>query len=54
MTQVPIRLKNVWKVFGTRHAEAMTAINTAALDKLEVLQQFGCVVGVQDASFEVA
>ena len=54
MTQVPIRLNNVWKVFGSRYAEAMTAINTGGLDKSEVLQQFDCVVGVQDASFEVA
>ena len=54
MTQVPIRLNNIWKVFGSRHAEAMAAINTEGLDKPEVLKRFDCVVGVQDASFEVA
>ena len=54
MTQVPIRLNNIWKVFGSRYAEAMAAIKSSGLDKPEVLRQFDCVVGVQDASFEVA
>jgi glycine betaine/proline transport system permease protein len=49
-----ITLSNVWKVFGARSQEAMAAIEAESLDKAEVLSRFGCVVGVADASFEVA
>lgn len=48
-----IRLEGVWKVFGTRHAEAMAAIEKDNLSKAQVLEQFNCVVGVADASFSV-
>ena len=53
MAEPVVRLSNVWKVFGTRAAEAMTAIKAEGLGKPEVLKRFQCVVGVQDASFEV-
>jgi len=48
-----IKLDNVWKIFGERSAEAMQAIKSEGLTKPEVLEKFGCVVGVADTSFEV-
>jgi glycine betaine/proline transport system ATP-binding protein len=53
MAEPVVRLSNVWKVFGTRAAEAMQAIRADGLGKPEVLKRFQCVVGVQDATFEV-
>ncbi len=49
-----VKLENVWKIFGERSAEAMKAVREEGLTKPEVLERFRCVVGVQDASFEVA
>jgi len=54
MTDPVVKLSNVWKIFGERAAEAMAAVKSEGLTKPEVLERFGCVVGVQDASFEVA
>jgi len=51
--QPAVKLSGVWKVFGARADEAMAAIKAEGLTKPQVLEQFGCVVGVQDASFEV-
>ncbi|MEO0761683.1 MAG: glycine betaine/L-proline ABC transporter ATP-binding protein, partial [Pseudomonadota bacterium] len=48
------RLDGVWKVFGDRAQEALAAVKQEGLSKPEVLERYGCVVGVQDASFEVA
>lgn len=48
-----IDLQGVWKIFGGRHAEAMDAIRARGLTKPEVLEEFNCVVGVADASFQV-
>jgi len=48
-----VKLKNVWKIFGARADEAMEAVLKEGLTKPQVLERFGCVVGVQDASFEV-
>jgi len=49
-----VALRQVWKIFGTRAGEAMQAVKDEGIGKPEVLQRFGCVVGVQGASFEVA
>jgi glycine betaine/proline transport system ATP-binding protein len=49
-----IVMKDVWKVFGARAPEAMTAILSERLDKDEVVKRFGCVVGVADVSISVA
>ena len=49
-----IEAKNVWKVFGDRASEAMAAIETSNLSKDQVLAQYEAVVGVRDASFQVA
>lgn len=48
-----IRVKDVWKIFGARAQEAMTTVKAEGIGKPEVLERFGCVVGVQGASFEV-
>lgn len=54
MTAPVVELQNVWKVFGSRAAEAMRAIRAENLGKAEVLERFDAVVGVKDASFAVA
>lgn len=48
-----IDIAGVWKIFGDRQDEAMTAIQSDGLSKAEVLEQFNCVVGVADATFKV-
>ncbi|MDH3667503.1 MAG: glycine betaine/L-proline ABC transporter ATP-binding protein [Paracoccaceae bacterium] len=53
-SEVVVKLSNVWKIFGDRADEAMAAVKAKGLTKPEVLEEFACVVGVQDATFEVA
>lgn len=48
-----VKTNNVWKVFGERSEEAINAIKSEGIGKTEVLERYGCVVGVQDVSFEV-
>ena len=48
-----IQLENVWKIFGDRSEEAMQAVRSQDLSKPEVLERFGCAVGVADATFSV-
>jgi glycine betaine/proline transport system ATP-binding protein len=52
--QVAIECRNVWKIFGERADEALAAIQAQGLDKDQVRERYGCVVGVADASFSVA
>ena len=54
MTETVIKLDGVWKIFGSRAEEAMQAIKSEGLGKPEVLEKFGCVVGIADCTFEVA
>ena len=49
-----IKLNDVWKIFGQRSQEAFQAINDRGLSKPEVLEEYGCVVGIADCSFSVA
>ena len=49
-----IKVDDVWKIFGDRAHEAMEAIKTDGLGKPEVLEKFGCVIGVAKCTFEVA
>ena len=54
MTDHPvIEVRGVWKIFGSRAEESLDAVNREGIGKPEVLERFGCVVGVQDASFTV-
>lgn len=45
--------RSVWKIFGPRAPVALQAVRERGLGKTEVLKEFGCVVGVSDATFEV-
>ncbi len=53
MQENVIELEGVWKIFGERADEAMEAVKSRDLSKAEVLQEFGCVVGIADCSFTV-
>ena len=47
-----ISVRSVWKVFGENPARALSP-EYAGKDKTEILSDLGCVVALQDASFEV-
>jgi glycine betaine/proline transport system ATP-binding protein len=54
---IAIDVRGVWKIFGERASDALAAIRASGpngLGKREVREQFGCVIGVADASFTVA
>tara|TARA_Y100000385_G_scaffold290267_1_gene362726 strand:- start:251 stop:1333 length:1083 start_codon:yes stop_codon:yes gene_type:complete len=53
MLEPVIDCRNLWKIFGKQAAQAMKAVKEQGLGKIEVRDQFDCVVGVQDASFTV-
>ena len=53
MSEAVIKLDDVWKIFGHRAEEAMQAVINDGLGKPEVLEKFGCVVGIANCSFEV-
>lgn len=53
MNEDVVVLENVWKIFGDRANEAMQAIESEGLTKPQVLEKFGCVVGIADCSFTV-
>lgn len=53
MSSDVITLDSVWKIFGPRADEAMQAVKQRGLTKPEVLQEFSCVVGIADCSFQV-
>ena len=50
---VLVDCRSVWKVFGNQAQTAMRAIAERGLGKSEVLKEFGCVVGVSDATLQV-
>ncbi|MEM7088743.1 MAG: glycine betaine/L-proline ABC transporter ATP-binding protein [Pseudomonadota bacterium] len=54
MDESVVKLEHVWKIFGNQAADAMDAVLKEGLTKAQVLERYGCVVGVQDASFEVS
>jgi glycine betaine/proline transport system ATP-binding protein len=53
MSETVVKATGVWKVFGDQADAAIKAIEAEGIGKPEVLKRFGCVVGVQDATFEV-
>ncbi|MEX0284602.1 MAG: glycine betaine/L-proline ABC transporter ATP-binding protein [Paracoccaceae bacterium] len=53
MSETVVKLTDVWKIFGAEAEAAMTAVKQEGIGKPEVLERFGCVVGVQGASFDV-
>ena len=46
-------IKNVWKIFGDRADEALSAITREDLSKADVLERYEAVVGVRDVSLSV-
>ena len=48
-----VEVDGVWKIFGDRAAEAIAAVRNEGLVKAEVLNRFGAIIGVRDASFTV-
>lgn len=48
-----IECRSVWKFFGNGGPEAVAAAKSGSHDKDQLLKEFGCVVAVADASFEV-
>ncbi len=55
LTEQPaIQVSGVWKIFGDRWREALHAVQNQGISKQQVLEEYNCVVGVADASFEVA
>ena len=53
MTEAVIECQAVWKVFGARIEEAIAAARSGGQTKNEILEKFGCVIGVADATFSV-
>lgn len=47
-----VECRSVWKIFGNQSSAAIEAAKAGA-DKNRLLEQFGCVVGVADASFSI-
>ncbi|MES2665846.1 MAG: glycine betaine/L-proline ABC transporter ATP-binding protein [Pseudomonadota bacterium] len=48
-----IRCEGIWKIFGDKSRQAMEAVRRDGLSKTEIRDRFDCVVGVQDATFNV-
>lgn len=48
-----IECRSVWKIFGDKGPVAVEAAMNGTHDKDQILQQFGCVVAVADATFDV-
>jgi glycine betaine/proline transport system ATP-binding protein len=53
-SQAAIECRSVWKVFGNRSDDAIRAIAGGTATKESLLESFGCVVAVADASFSVS
>ena len=51
--EVLVDCRSVWKIFGTRAAAAIDAVEKRGLSKKQILQEFNCVVGVSDANLQV-
>ncbi len=48
-----IECRNLWKIFGSRVEETLSAAEAGEVDKATALKRFGCVIGVADVSFNV-
>ena len=52
-TDSVIECRKLWKIFGNGADRAMDAIRSEGFTKEDVLERFGCVIGVQNVSFSV-
>ncbi len=48
-----VECRSVWKFFGDNGSAAVEAAKKGTHDKDQILEQFGCVVAVANASFEI-
>jgi glycine betaine/proline transport system ATP-binding protein len=48
-----IECRNVWKIFGGKAREALAAGQTSSANKDEMIERFGCVLGVADVSLTI-
>ena len=53
VNDVLVSCQSVWKIFGENSAVAMKAVVERGLTKKQILQDYGCVVGVSDVNLEV-
>ncbi|MER9064837.1 betaine/proline/choline family ABC transporter ATP-binding protein [Mesorhizobium sp. M0698] len=53
MTSAAIVCSGLWKIFGKREQEALAAARDVGASKHQILEEFGCVVGVAKVSFSV-
>ncbi|MQU28046.1 betaine/proline/choline family ABC transporter ATP-binding protein [Pseudomonas helleri] len=51
--EVLVDCQSVWKIFGKQAPAAMDAVVNQGLSKTQILQNYGCVVGVSDVSLHV-
>jgi glycine betaine/proline transport system ATP-binding protein len=52
-TRPAIECRNVWKLFGSRAAEAFAARNDSAMAKTDIIAKYGCVVGVAEVNLSI-
>ncbi len=48
-----IRCEGIWKVFGAKAKEAISAVKSGQLTKTQIRDDLDCIVGVRDATFDV-
>ena len=49
-----IECRDVWKIFGPKADEALAASRAGSLGKDEMIERFGCVLGVADVNLSIA
>jgi glycine betaine/proline transport system ATP-binding protein len=50
---IEVECRNVWKVFGQRHREALEAARSRGLGRAEVQRQYDCTLAIADVSLQV-
>ena len=50
---IEVECRNVWKVFGARHREALDAARTRGLDRVEVQRQYDCTLAIAGVNLQV-
>ena len=53
MTEVAIKVENVWKIFGNNSQDIIRSIQNNNISKKEALEKHNAVIGVSNVSFEV-
>ena len=52
-TDIVVECRNLWKIFGERSRDALIAAREHDMDKDQLFEEYQCVLGVADASFQV-